>query len=122
MYSMSEPYEAKHVPKGQERIDPKYCYYDGQRYAESLTLNEEGKRILRECIRHDVRKIKGMNYKRTSYGMKHAIENYIDFYISNADLKKAMVECGFTAKHTDEINWLFNAGESSPAFHPRKDW
>lgn len=117
---MSEPYEAKHIPKGQERIDPKYCYFDGHNYVESLTLNEEGEKILHDCIMHDVRKIKSINYRHTSYGMKHVIETCVNFYISNADLKKAMVECGFTATQTDKINWHFNVSEKSPAFHSKK--
>jgi hypothetical protein len=43
----------------------------------------------------------------TSYGLKHAAEDDLGFYISNGELKGAMLEAGYEPANTREQNGLF---------------
>jgi hypothetical protein len=43
----------------------------------------------------------------TSYGLKHAAEDDLGFYISNGQFKGAMLEAGYEPANTWEQNWLF---------------
>lgn len=60
-------------------------------------------------------KSKYMQHNRTSYGLKHACESTVGFYIHNDAIKKAFLLEGYKAE-TGKINWFFNAkGEVSKA-------
>ena len=56
-----------------------------------------------------------INYDHTSYGMKPMFEHYADgFYITNGQLKGAMIKCGF--KHEpigNGLHWFFNISHKS---------
>jgi hypothetical protein len=45
----------------------------------------------------------------TSYGLKHAAEDDLGFYISNGQFKGAMLEAGYEPADTWEQNWMFRA-------------
>jgi hypothetical protein len=45
----------------------------------------------------------------TSYGLKHAAEDDLGFYISNGEFKGAMLKAGHEPADTRERNWLFRA-------------
>jgi hypothetical protein len=45
----------------------------------------------------------------TSYGLKHAAEDDLGVYISNGELKGAMVAAGFKASDPRDQNWHFYA-------------
>lgn len=78
-------------------------------------LNESEQQTLIEwcsCIS----KIKSINLKRTSYGLKHIFERSENgFYITNGMFKGAMLECGFDYKPVDSSspNWHFNVSEKA---------
>jgi hypothetical protein len=43
----------------------------------------------------------------TSYGLKHAAEDDLGFYISNGQFKGAMLEAGYEPADAWEQNWMF---------------
>lgn len=45
--------------------------------------------------------------RHTSYGMKHWLEDAIMHYVSNNQLKDAMLMLGFEPGDPDELNWYF---------------
>lgn len=45
--------------------------------------------------------------RHTSYGYKHWLESEIGHYISNNQLKDAMLISGFEPGNYDELNWCF---------------
>jgi hypothetical protein len=45
----------------------------------------------------------------TSYGLKHAAESDLGFYVSNGQFKGAMIEAGYDPADSWEQNWLFRA-------------
>lgn len=60
-------------------------------------------------------KIKAINSKRSSYGMKHIFESSKDgFYVTNGQFKGAMLKAGFKYKSQPyNPNWHFNISEKS---------
>jgi hypothetical protein len=57
-------------------------------------------------------KIKSINTKRTSYGLKHLVEQELGCYISNGMLIVAAIHCGFKVKRKSH-NAMFNISEKS---------
>ena len=56
--------------------------------------------------------------RHTSYGYKHWLEDAIMHYISNNQLKDAMLMLGFEPGDYDELNWCFKV-KPTPAL---KEW
>lgn len=92
-----QPYEATSL-----KVNNPYSFYD-------LTADEQAK-VLNWCKQLD--KQKGINKKRTSYGLKHIFEKD-NFYITNGAFKGAMLVAGFDIADEKTINWTFNASEKS---------
>lgn len=78
-------------------------------------LTDSQKQILLDwCSR--INKIKSINCKHSSYGLKHIFErSKTGFYITNGMFKGEMLKCGFNHKPLDSAsrNWLFNVSEKS---------
>lgn len=57
--------------------------------------------------------IKGINKKRTSYGLKHIIEKILGVYVSNYDVKCAMAELGIKGVNSSayDINYSYPISE-----------
>lgn len=80
----------------------------------SLTKVEHD--ILYDWITLNLIPIKSFNNVKTSYGLKHIFENdECGFYVENDDFKTVMVECGFKVRNPNDINWVFNISQRSPA-------
>ena len=77
------------------------------------TLSDQQKAELREWINAHLGKTKTNNRLHTSYGLKHLVESRVGFYVSNDDMKAAMLDCGFTAKRVDELCCSYNVSERS---------
>lgn len=58
--------------------------------------------------------IKSFNQKHSSYGLKHLFEqSEHGFYITNGQLKAALIMTGFKIENIDLLNWHFNISENS---------
>ena len=77
------------------------------------TLNDQQRAELREWISANLQPRKTINRHHTSYGLKHIAERFLGFYVSNDDMKAAMVACGFEAKQVSELNCSYNVSERS---------
>lgn len=74
-------------------------------------LSRERQEILVDwCFR--LRKIDSINYRSSSYGLKHFFK---EFYITNGQLKGAMLKAGFKKENADPegMNWHFNVSKKS---------
>lgn len=49
----------------------------------------------------------------TSYGLKHICEKTIGQYVSNDDMKAAMILCGFTSYDKNKLNQFYNVTKRS---------
>lgn len=62
------------------------------KYGEWETLNEEQKDLLDEAIiEYLPSRLQRVNSKVSSYGLKHKFEKILGFYVSNLDMKEAMI-------------------------------
>lgn len=64
-------------------------------------------------VRGNFRKIKSLNYKHSSYGLKHIAERTIGRYVSNGELIAAMILQGYNYKPYGKINAIFNVSEAA---------
>ena len=81
----------------------------GEHYLEKnwTRYSKEEQLMIRKWIRFMFNHRKYINYKRTSYGLKHSCESDVGFYVHNDAIKKAFLLEGYKAE-TSKINWCFN--------------
>jgi hypothetical protein len=84
-------------------------------------LTEEEQRIALRWLRYNVVPTKTPYEGRTSYGMKHVLEDRTKIYMTNNQFKEAMLVCGFYPVDTDELNWCFCISKLSPIFVDQAD-
>lgn len=76
----------------------------------------EKQKKLKEWIYDNLNCRKSINYKHSSYGLKHIAEKGIDEYVSNGEFIGAMIEAGYEIKQISSLNASFNISERSKAF------
>lgn len=74
--------------------------------SESLT-EEEHQKLIQEWLKSNL--INTLNKKHTSYGIKHACEKALGFYVSNYDIKYNMARLGVESRPTESfsINYFY---------------
>jgi hypothetical protein len=93
-------------------MNRKLEYY--KRDDEYLTLDAEQMQILKDSIIKHLTFKKGINYRHSSYGLKHTFESLLGFYISNMDFKEAMYELGImNAERHSNQNIYYPIAEKS---------
>ena len=80
-------------------------------------LPEEQQQIVLVWIANNFRPIKSVNYRHTSYGLKHALQKHTSIYLTNNQFKDAMMQCGYYPKDVNDLNWFYRISERSPAFY-----
>ena len=83
---------------------------------EPFALSGDERELLTQLCVGGFKVSKSYNRRHTSYGFKHVAERILGFYVSNSDMKRAMIDAGFKADPMSlyDINWSFNVAESSP--------
>ncbi len=81
---------------------------DGNDPSEYLTLSEEQQSILRDWIDYALEQDENYISPDSSYGLKHIFErDEGGFYITNGQLKGAMIHYGFDPVNPREINCYY---------------
>lgn len=91
------------------------CIGRTENYVEEFTLDEGKKAVLNmsiELLLTPAKKYLSM----TSYGIKLVFEDVLGYYISNADMKLAMLENGYEPEDYDKLNWTFKISYNSGLF------
>lgn len=81
-------------------------------------LSEDVQRKVSDWIFGKLWKRKTPNYEHSSYQLKHQIENELGIYLTNNQMKDAMLQEGFKPVKVNELNWYFYISQMSPAFRP----
>lgn len=81
-------------------------------------LPEDVQRKVSDWIFGKLRKRDTPNYDHDSYELKHQIQRELGIYLTNNQMKDAMLQEGFTPVKENEINWHFCISQNSPAFKP----
>lgn len=86
-----------------------------------LMLSPDEQSLLLDLISQYLRPRKSQNLRHHSYGLKHQFERHMPSgYLTNDQMKGAMLAAGYEAGHTWDIYWTFNVSESSPLYVARK--
>lgn len=86
-----------------------------------LTLSPDEQKKLLELIALYLRPRKTLNTRHSSYGLKHQFERLMPGgYLTNGQMKGAMLAAGYEAGDQQFINWTFNVSEQSPLYEARK--
>lgn len=81
-------------------------------------LPEEKVKEALEILSSWFEKTNKTSLRHTSYGYKHWLEDAILHYVSNNQLKDAMLMLGFEPRDYDELNWCFKVKPTQAL----KDW
>lgn len=87
------------------------CELDKLDNALMFDLSPDKRRIVQEWIRDTFNPIKAYNPKHTTYSLKHFLEDKIGIYLTNNQLKDALLTMGYTCKNEHRINWTVNVSE-----------
>lgn len=80
-------------------------------------LPKETQNIVLKWIRQNIIPRKTpLQYKWSSYGIKHCLQAMTNIYVTNNQFKDAMLLCGFYPVDETEVNWHYCISEKSPAF------
>ncbi len=72
---------------------------------------EEVQEIVLDWIQAHCIKIKTVNKRHTSYGLKHILERDTGIYLTNNQFKHAMLIAGHMPEYEHELNWHFRISE-----------
>lgn len=98
-----------HIPKPRFDRGLGEDYYT-EMWWEQLTENE--REAILNWVDENLKPIKLINLRHTSYGLKHLCEEDVGFYVHNDAMKKAMAIKGYEMEGRS-INWNFNISEKS---------
>lgn len=80
----------------------------------------EVQEIVYTWIRENLMPRKTVLYGRTSYGIKHLLEDDTKIYLTNNEFKDAMLQCGYGPVDPNMLNWLYCLSAKSPAFQRKR--
>jgi len=97
------------IPKNLSRSG--FCNHDVPEWIDEERINN-----IVYVIRPIFKKIKSINYRVSSYGIKHDVERRMGHYVSNGELIASMIVLGFEYKRptgSAGINCYFNVSMKS---------
>lgn len=74
-------------------------------------LSADKRRVVQEWIRDTFNPIKSYNKKHSTYLLKHLLERKTGVYLTNNQMKDALLNMGYTCENEHKINWLVNVSE-----------
>ena len=77
-------------------------------------LAESDQMLILDFIKANIRPRKTLNWSHTSYDIKHLITRLTGIYITDNQMKDAMLMCGFEPADEHWHNWIFYISEKSP--------
>lgn len=84
-------------------------------------LSKEEQDLVLRWLRWNVYPAPRVLNRHSTYGMKHYLEYRTNIYLTNNQMKEAMLLCGFAPVEVDELNWRFRIKASSPIFKEQID-
>lgn len=75
-------------------------------------VNENDRQIAMYWVKWNMWPRKTFNPYRSSYGLKHILEEDTGIYLTNNQFKDLMLQCGYHALNPNALNWCFNVSLS----------
>jgi hypothetical protein len=94
-----------------KNYDGRYCKLKYNSPEEFDDLPREKQDAIISWVEGNIPQRKTINHKISSYGLKHICEQAVGFYVSNGEMKGAMLKAGFVAGNRRRINWSFNISQ-----------
>lgn len=79
-------------------------------------LDPEDQQMVINWIKRNLRPRKTELQSRSSYGIKHIIQEDTNIYMTNNQFNDAMLQCGYYPVNESELNWKYCLSKKSPAF------
>ncbi len=79
-------------------------------------IDEKEQKIVFKWIDENIMPRQTELTSKTSYKIKHILQNDTGIYLTNNQFKDAMMYCGYTPVRPNEINWTFRISKKSKAF------
>ena len=83
-------------------------------------LPDEEQAAVMKWISDNIRAIRSVNDRHSSYGIKHILEHDTGIYLTNNQFKHGMMLGGYEPVDPSELNWKYRISEKSPAFRRRR--
>ena len=77
-------------------------------------LAELEQKVILDFIKANIKSRKSPNWSHTSYGIKQLITRLTGVYITDNQMKDAMLMCGFKPVEEHWFRWVFRISERSP--------
>lgn len=87
------------------------CELDKLDNALMSDLSPHERRVVQDWIRDTFNPIKTYNVKHSTYSLKHLLESKTGIYLTNNQMKDAMLNMGYVCQNEHKINWLVNVSE-----------
>lgn len=71
--------------------------------------------IICEWIRSNFIRTKTANFDKSSYGLKHILEDDTGIYLTNNEFKDVMLMCEYEPVNPNALNWYYCISKKSPA-------
>lgn len=81
-----------------------------------IDIDEKEQEIVFNWIDKNIMPRKTELDTRTSYGIKHLLEQDKGIYLTNNQFKDAMMHCGYMPVNPNELNWTYRISKKSKAF------
>lgn len=81
-----------------------------------IDIDEKEQEIVFNWIDKNIMPRKTELDTRTSYGIKHLLEQDTGIYLTNNQFKDAMMHCGYMPVNPNELNWTYRISKKSKAF------
>jgi hypothetical protein len=96
-----------------ENSDGRYCKLKYNSPDEFDDLPPDKQEAILSWVEQNLRPRKTVCYQHSSYGLKHICEKAVGFYVSNGEMKGAMLKAGYITSERKSINWSFNVTHRS---------
>lgn len=107
--------------EGNTRTGYYEVFNEMDRPSDFMNLDDEVKqRVINWCKKYFL-STNTFNVDKSSYSLKHILENDTKIYLTNGQFKGAMLIAGYKQKKIDELNWYFNISKESPALFMNKN-
>ena len=87
------------------------CELDRLDNALMADFSPNERRIVQEWIRDTFNPIKTYNKKHSTYSLKHLLQSKTGIYLTNNQMKDALLKMGYICQNEHKINWLVNVSE-----------
>ena len=113
--------ECRVISSSGQCLDREFTVFTEHDNAHFCDLTLEEQTLIIRWLRWNVLFSSKVLHGHTSYGMKHDVTQRTNIYITNNQMKEAMLKIGHFPYEVNTLNWEFCVSKSSPIFKRQID-